>query len=84
MKVKTDQLTTNQKECLIKTLPWVDRVVIFEEDTPLNMIKNIKPDIIIKGGDYTVDKVVGNEFAEVKIFEFVEGFSTSKTIRKIK
>ena len=68
----------------LKTLPWVDRVVIFEEDTPLNMIKNIKPDLIVKGGDYTVDKVVGNEFAEVKIFEFVEGFSTSKTIGKIK
>ena len=62
----------------LKSLPWVDRVVIFEEDTPLNMIKNIKPDLIIKGGDYTLDKVVGNEFAEVKIFEFVEGLVLRK------
>ncbi|MDC3063365.1 PfkB family carbohydrate kinase [Alphaproteobacteria bacterium] len=66
------------------TLPWVDKVVIFNEDTPLKKIKELNPDFIIKGGDYTIEKVVGNKVAKVIIFPFVEGFSSSKIIDKIK
>ncbi len=73
----------NERKAQLETLPWVDQVVVFEEDTPLNKIKLYKPDIIVKGGDYTIDTVVGNELAEVLIFPTINGVSTSKTIGKI-
>ena len=58
-------------------LPWVDKVVVFKENTPIESIKAIKPDIIVKGGDYTLETTVGNELADVRIFPTVKGFSTS-------
>ena len=61
----------------------VDKVLIFEEETPYNLIKKIKPDIIVKGGDYTPDNVVGNDLAEIRIFEYINGYSTTKTIEDI-
>ena len=68
----------------LESLPWVDQIVVFDDDTPLNNIKQYKPDIIVKGGDYVIDTVVGNELAEVIIFPTIEGFSTTKTIGKMK
>ena len=59
----------------------VDKVIIFEEDTPYNLIKNIQPDIIVKGGDYKKNNVVGSDIAEVRIFTFVNGYSTTKVLR---
>ena len=59
----------------------VDKVIIFEEDTPYNLIKNIQPDIIVKGGDYKKNNVVGSDIAEVRIFTFVNGSSTTKVLR---
>ena len=57
----------------------------FEEDTPLNLIKNIMPDILVKGGDYKEEDVVGKEYAgRVKIIDFVQGYSTTSTINKLK
>ena len=53
---------------------------VFEEDTPLEAITKLEPDIIVKGGDYTVDTVVGNELAKVVIFPTVEGHSTTRII----
>ena len=73
----------NERKAQLETLPWVDQVVVFEEDTPLNKIKEYQPDIIVKGGDYSFETVVGNGLAEVKIFPTVEGVSTTKTIGKI-
>lgn len=64
----------------LELLDFVDEVVIFEEDTPYELIKSIQPDIITKGGDYTTDTVVGNELAEVVIFPLVCGYSTTKII----
>lgn len=64
-------------------LPWVDEVVVFTEDTPQRIIEEIKPDIIVKGGDYTVATTVGNELAQVIIFPTVEGFSTTKIIDRL-
>jgi len=72
------------REQQLRQLPWVDRVVVFEEDTPLESIKKYKPDIIVKGGDYTVDTVVGNHLAEVVIFPTIEGYSTTSIIEKVK
>ena len=50
---------------------------------PFDLIKLIKPDIIVKGGDYSEDTVVGSDLAKVVIFDFLKGYSTSKTIRSI-
>ena len=71
-----------RKELLLE-LGFVDDVIIFDEDTPLESMTNLEPDIIVKGGDYTFDTVVGNHLAEVVIFPIVEGHSTSATIKKI-
>ena len=68
-----------RKESLLE-LGFVDDVIVFEEDTPLEAITKLEPDIIVKGGDYTVNTVVGNELAEVVIFPTVEGHSTTRII----
>ena len=72
------------REQQLLQLPWVDKVVVFEDDTPLKAIQEHTPDIIVKGGDYTVKTTVGNELAEVKIFPTVEGFSTTQIMEKVK
>lgn len=70
---------------LLAALEAVDFVVPFEEDTPYELIKMIKPDTLVKGGDYEGKSVVGTEFAgELKLVDFVDGKSTTKTIEKIK
>ena len=68
-----------RKESLLE-LGFVDEVVVFEEDTPLQAITKLEPDIIVKGGDYTFDTVVGNHLAKVVIFPTVEGHSTTRII----
>ena len=73
----------NTRKEQLESLPWVDQIVVFDDDTPLNNIKQYQPDIIVKGGDYIVDTVVGNELAEVVIFPTIEGVSTTKTIGKM-
>lgn len=73
----------NQQEdrkLILESLRFVDEVIIFDEETPYNLIKQIKPDIIVKGGDYTADKVIGNDLAEVIIFNYINGYSTTKII----
>jgi len=72
----------DRKELLL-ALKFVDKVVFFDEITPYEIIKKIKPDIIVKGGDYTKDSVVGNDIAEVRIFEYIDGYSTTKIIENI-
>jgi D-beta-D-heptose 7-phosphate kinase/D-beta-D-heptose 1-phosphate adenosyltransferase len=69
---------------LLAALEAVDFVVPFEEDTPYELIKMIAPDVLVKGGDYEGKAVVGTEFAkELKLVDFVDGKSTTKTIEKI-
>ena len=66
-------------------LEVVDYVVIFDEDSPYNLIKSIKPHTLVKGGDYQGEKVVGQDIAdELKLVQFIDGKSTTKTIEKIK
>jgi len=67
---------------LLSAIKYVDEVIIFGEDTPYNLITLIKPDIIVKGGDYTSDKVIGNNLADVVIFKYIAGYSTTNIIRK--
>jgi D-beta-D-heptose 7-phosphate kinase/D-beta-D-heptose 1-phosphate adenosyltransferase len=65
---------------MLSSCRYVDKIVVFDEDTPYNLIKNLKPDIIVKGGDYNKKEVVGNDLAEVKIFNYVEGYSTTNIL----
>ena len=73
---------------MLSHLSPVDWVVSFEQDTPLELIETLQPDVLVKGGDYTIDEIVGAEVVtqrggEVKIVPFVEGYSTSKLISSI-
>jgi len=69
---------------LLAALEAVDFVVPFESDTPYELIKMLKPDTLVKGGDYEGKEVIGTEFAgELKLVDFVDGKSTTKTIEKI-
>lgn len=68
---------------------YVDAVTLFDEDTPMELIEAIRPDVIVKGGDYTPETVVGNDFVksyggEVVIIPTVAGFSTTAIIDRLK
>ena len=73
-----NDLDTRKEQLLL--IPYVDDVIIFEEDTPYNLIKELSPDLIVKGGDYTVEQIVGHDLAPVHIVPTVEGYSTSKIL----
>ncbi len=73
---------------LISSLLMVDAVVLFDEDTPLELIKTLLPDVLVKGGDYTVEQIAGSKEVianggSVVINPIVEGFSTTGLIEKI-
>jgi len=73
---------------VLEGLRAIDLVIIFEEDTPERLIKEIKPDVLVKGGDWNIENIVGADFVQsyggkVKTIEFVYDISTSKIIEKI-
>jgi len=77
--------TQDDRAYILASLEVVDYVVIFNEDTPLDLIKLIKPDVLVKGGDYEDKEVVGQDIAkELKLVQFIDAKSTSKTIKKIR
>jgi D-beta-D-heptose 7-phosphate kinase/D-beta-D-heptose 1-phosphate adenosyltransferase len=74
---------------ILAALLMVDAVILFEEDTPLELIKFINPTVLVKGGDYTLENIVGakevlENNGEVKIIPLEEGFSTTGIIEKLK
>ena len=74
---------------LLSSLLMTDAVVLFEEDTPLNLIKAILPDILVKGGDYSIEQIAGakevlENGGQVILADIVEGISTSAIIEKMK
>ena len=72
------------RACLLSALGWVDGVVLFDEDTPSQLLEIIRPNILVKGGDYKVDDVVGREFVDsVQILSFKDGYSTTNVVKKI-
>jgi D-beta-D-heptose 7-phosphate kinase/D-beta-D-heptose 1-phosphate adenosyltransferase len=75
--------TAQDRKLLLLNLRSVSEVIIFNEDTPLDLIRNLKPDVIVKGGDYLANEVIGSELAEIKIFKFIEGYSSTSIINKI-
>jgi D-beta-D-heptose 7-phosphate kinase/D-beta-D-heptose 1-phosphate adenosyltransferase len=74
---------------LLASLLQTDAVIIFNEETPLDLIKQIMPDVLVKGGDYTLEQIAGAKEVlaaggEVKIAGIVEGISTTNIIEKMK
>jgi len=73
---------------LLSALACVDAVVIFDEETPYNLIRELAPDVLVKGGDWQEDEIVGADLVKqaggtVKRIPYVEGFSTSRLIKRI-
>lgn len=78
----------DDRKFLLENLKAVDGVFIFNEDTPLELIKSIKPHVLVKGGDWQVEQIVGAQEVlswggRVQSLNFVDGFSTTGTIEKI-
>ena len=81
--------TFEDRAMLLSSLRFVDLVIIFEEQTPENLIKEIKPDILAKGGDYDPKDIIGYKTVienggQVKVLGFHDGYSSSNYINKIK
>ena len=66
----------------LESLKYVDKVEIFEEDTPLELIKSVNPQIIVKGGDYLKEQVVGNDICAVRIFNYLKNYSTTNILNR--
>lgn len=78
----------NARALLLASLEFVDFVILFDEETPMNLIKMITPDILVKGGDYTIESVVGADFVlnyggAVEIIPFLKGYSTTNIINNL-
>ena len=79
----------DSRALVLASLLMVDAVTVFEEDTPLELINAIKPDILVKGGDYTIEQIVGAKEVisyggRVVINPIIEGYSTSSLIEKMR
>lgn len=75
----------NDRAELLSSLDVVDGVTIFDEDTPEQLLAVLHPNVLVKGGDYTTDTVVGKEYVDkVEILSFKDGYSTTRIIEKIK
>ena len=69
---------------LLAALEVVDYVVFFDEETPFEILRQLRPDILVKGGDYQIGEIIGHDFIpEVKVVPLVEGKSTTNIIEKI-
>ena len=74
---------------LLASLSFIDAVVLFSEETPINLINTLKPDVLAKGGDYEISTIVGHKVVQenggkVILVPFVDGFSSTTIIDKIK
>lgn len=77
------------RSMLLASMFFIDAVILFDEETPLALIKNILPDVLVKGGDYEIKDIVGAEQTlqnggEVKVLSFLPGYSSSAIIEKIR
>ena len=91
-RLKGENRPVKSQECradILASMSGVDMVIIFDEDTPMALIEEILPDILVKGGDWKPDQIVGSDIVmknggQVKSLTFLEGFSSSRIIDKIK
>tara|TARA_B100001758_G_scaffold105218_1_gene90157 strand:- start:76735 stop:77226 length:492 start_codon:yes stop_codon:yes gene_type:complete len=82
-------LNEKSRALLLASLSFVDAVILFSEDTPINLIRTLCPNVLAKGGDYEINTIVGHEIiqengGEVILVPFVDGFSSTDIINKIK
>lgn len=78
----------NYRASMLEFFDFIDYIVLFNEKDPMGIIKKIRPDVLVKGGDYKKNQIIGAEFVEksggtVKIFKFVKNYSTTNLIDKI-
>lgn len=81
-------LDQESRALTLAAFSFVNNIVLFDEETPYKLIEQIRPDILVKGGDYKPEEIVGYDIVkdnggEVKILDFIEGYSTSCIIEKI-
>lgn len=85
---KGEERPVNQEQdraLQLAALQMVDAVILFKEDTPTEVIRQIKPDVLVKGGDYKIEEIAGREYAgETKVLSLKEGYSTTQLIEKIR
>ena len=79
----------NSRAALLAAMFFVDAIVIFEQDTPLELITALMPDVLIKGADYSIDNIVGAKEVlanggEVRTIDFVDGYSSTSIINRIR
>jgi len=74
-----------QERCeLLKNLGFIDYIIIFDNDTPLQILSLLKPNLLVKGGDYTKENIIGKEYVdEIIIYDYIDGLSTSNVVKKI-
>ena len=77
-------ISEDQRVEIVSSIKCVDKVFLFDEPTPIRLIEKIKPDIIVKGGDYSPRNVVGAHLADIVIVPFLPEVSTSAIIQRIK
>ena len=81
--------TEKDRAEILAGLGAVDFTVIFDEETPIEVIKALEPDVLVKGGDWAIDQIVGSDLVlasggEVKSLQFVDGRSTTNVVEKMK
>lgn len=76
------KLNQQERKEFIESLNIADEVIIFDEDTPYKLIKELEPDVIVKGGDYNSEEVVGRDIAQVIIFPYRENYSTTNILKR--
>jgi len=75
----------NERSTILSLFDFVDYIIIFSEDTPLNILKILRPHILVKGSDYKIENIIGTEFVEkVILFDYINDKSTTNIIKKIK
>jgi rfaE bifunctional protein nucleotidyltransferase chain/domain len=78
----------NARAMVLSSFTFVDAIVLFDEDTPYNLIKTVRPDILVKGSDYKPEEIVGGDFVaanggSIQTIDFLEGYSTTTIINKL-
>ena len=74
-----------QRAEILTAISYVDYVTIFDEDTPYELIRSLRPDVLVKGGDWAINEIVGSDLvSETRSIRYHEGLSTTKIIEKIK
>ncbi len=79
----------NSRALILASLYFITNIVFFDEDTPLDLIKKIQPDILVKGADYKKEDIVGADIVlskggSIETIDFIDGYSTSNIIEKLK